>query len=236
MLTCCRASAASDPGCRAWNEDAWVSRPDLGLWAVADGAGGHEDGAAASRAVTAALETIPPGLTAAEMLAQVRLRLDAVHAALIGQNAASTAVVLIVRGAHCACLWAGDSRAYRLRDGNLDQLTRDHSAVQALLDARAISPADAATHPEAHVITRAVGGGGDVLALDKVIERVMVRDRFLLCSDGLSRTLPHAELARCLAGDMTAGSLIAAALRGRPSDNVTAVTIEVVGEPITLVP
>jgi protein phosphatase/serine/threonine-protein phosphatase Stp1 len=61
----------------------------------------------------------------------------------------------------------------------------------------------------------------------------MVRDRFLLCSDGLSRTLPHAELARHLAGDMTAGPLVAAALKGRPSDNVTAVTIEVIGEPVT---
>ena len=165
-MTRFHSSAATDPGGRAHNEDALLDRPDLGLWAVADGAGGHAHGAAASAAVVAALDSIPPGLTAAEMLAQVRLRLGSVHAALLAEAGArgegcvmaSTVVVLIARGTHFACLWAGDSRLYRLRDGTLDQLTRDHSLVQELVDEGRLTEAEADTHPQRNVITRAIGG------------------------------------------------------------------------------
>jgi serine/threonine protein phosphatase PrpC len=228
-----RASAITDPGGRAQNEDAYLSRSDLGLWAVADGAGGHASGATASRAVVTALETIPPGLTAAEMLAQVRLRLGSVHASLLAEAAenakiiASTVVVLIARGEHFACLWAGDSRAYRLRNDMLDQLTSDHSLVQSLVEDGAITEAEAERHPEANVITRAVGDGSDELGLDKVAGDILAGDRFLLCSDGLHKALPAPELARLLAEDAAAAPLVAAALGRGSSDNVTAVVVEV---------
>src|ERR1700710_1890495 len=109
-----RSRAVTHPGTkRGHNEDTFVARPDLGLWAVADGAGGHEAGEVASEMIATTLETIPGALTAEEMLAQARLRFSAPHAARRecaarkGQGAlvASTFVVLIVRHAHFACLW-----------------------------------------------------------------------------------------------------------------------------------
>src|SRR5690349_18106777 len=119
---------------RTRNEDAFADRPDLGLWAVADGAGGHARGDVASRMVVEALESIPPGLDAAELLGEVRQRVGEAHEALQsfqGDGArglsATTVVVLIARADHYACLWAGDSRAYLLRDGRMTQITCDHS-------------------------------------------------------------------------------------------------------------
>ena len=131
---------------RTHNEDALVDRPDLGLWAVADGAGGHARGDVASRMIVEALEAIPPDLSASDMLAEVRQRMTETHAALYSSSngeaheiSASTVVVLIARGDHYACLWAGDSRAYLLREGQLAQITRDHSLVQEMVDAGEIS-------------------------------------------------------------------------------------------------
>ena len=112
-----RSHAVTHPGTkRDHNEDMFVDRSDLGLWAVADGAGGHDAGEVASEMIATTLETIPLELTAEEMLAQVRLRISATHTALRecaarkgeGALVASTVVVLIVRHGHFACLWAGD--------------------------------------------------------------------------------------------------------------------------------
>jgi serine/threonine-protein phosphatase Stp1 len=230
----------TDPGKkRGHNEDAFVDRPDLGLWAVADGAGGHSAGEVASGMIAEALESIPPGLSASELLAEVRLRIKDTHSALReeagrrGDNVtiASTIVVMIARNEHFACLWAGDSRAYLLRDGELRQITRDHSLVQELVDAGVIRPEDAEKHPRANVITRAVGADmNDDFEMDKISDRLMPGDRFLLCSDGLCKTVPADEIATLLVshGDATPPeALIAAALDMNASDNVTAVTVAV---------
>ncbi len=133
-----RSWAVTHPGAkRTHNEDAYVDRPDLGMWAVADGAGGHAAGEVASGMIADALQTIPTGLSAAQLLAQVRLEIEQTHLALREEAArrgpdvlvASTVVVMLARGDHFACLWAGDSRAYLLRDGMFRQITRDHSLV-----------------------------------------------------------------------------------------------------------
>lgn len=222
---------------RRHNEDAYVDRPDLGVWAVADGAGGHHAGEVAAGMIREAMEAIPPGLSASELLAQVRLRIESTHAALRdlamqrGPNVtvASTVVVLMARGDYFACLWAGDSRAYLLRDGVMQQITHDHSLVQELVDSGAIRPEQAESHPRANIITRAVGGDLDEFALDKISGRVQPGDRFLLCSDGLSKTLPESQLAELLGardGVPPPQSLIAAALAMNASDNVTAVMVE----------
>lgn len=233
-----RSWAFSHPGAkRKHNEDAYVDRADLGVWAVADGAGGHDAGEVASGMIREALEAIPPGLSAPEILAEVRARVEATHAALRAEAArrgpdvviASTIVVLLARNQHFACLWAGDSRAYMLRGGVLQQITRDHSLVQELVEAGAIRPEEADGHPRANVITRAVGADLEDFSLDKVSGRIQPGDRFLLCSDGLCKTVPDAELAALLgdaAGVPPAQALIAAALALNASDNVTAVAIE----------
>ncbi|WP_203073908.1 PP2C family protein-serine/threonine phosphatase [Falsiroseomonas ponticola] len=225
--------AVTHPGTvRPRNEDAFVDRGDIGLWAVADGAGGHGAGDVASAAVAEALRDLPPGLSAAELLAQVRLRVGAVHADLQARAAAAgpgrviatTLVLLLARGGHFACLWAGDSRAYLLRDGALQRLTRDHSLVQDLVDGGVIDEAEAEGHPQANVITRAVGGHG-TLELDKVSARFAAGDLFLLCSDGVFKAVPEAEIGTMLAAGQGAGAVIEAALARGARDNVTAVVV-----------
>lgn len=228
------SSAATHPGAvRPRNEDNLVDRPDLGLWAVADGAGGHGSGDVASTAIAESLGSIPPGLSAAEMLAQVRLRLTAVHAELQaravarGQGGviASTIVVLLVRGTHFAALWAGDSRIYLLRGGQLHRITHDHSLVQEMVDAGTLSAEQAERHPQANVITRAVGAEGP-LELDKVADRLHPGDRFMLCSDGVFKELAEAEIAAHLARGAEAGELVERAVAAGGRDNVTVVVVQ----------
>jgi len=228
------SSAATHPGAiRPRNEDNLVDRPDLGLWVVADGAGGHGSGDLASSAIADAMGNIPPGLTAAEMLAQVRLRITAVHAELQTKAAArerggiiaSTIVVLLVRGQHFAALWAGDSRIYLLRQGTLHRITHDHSLVQELVDSGALAAEEAEAHPQANVITRAVGAEGE-LVLDKVADRLHPGDRFMLCSDGVFKELPETEIAARLAEGADASALVQRAVEAGGRDNVTVVLVQ----------
>lgn len=223
---------------RKYNEDAWVDRPDLGIWAVADGAGGHQAGEYASGLIAETLDALPPELSAAELLGEVRARIAETHKALReeaerrGGNTmiASTLVALLARGDHFACLWAGDSRAYLLRDGEVQQITKDHSLVQELVDSGTITPEEAEHHPHANIITRAVGADVDELVLDKVSGRLQPGDRFLLCSDGVCKSVPFEQLAELLRSDTgvpAPQSLIAAALALDVTDNVTAVAVEV---------
>ncbi len=232
-----RSCAATHQGtANRLNEDSYVNRPDLGVWAVADGAGGHERGEIASAEVAGALQGITPGLSAAEMLLEVRSRLETAHAHLnaeatrhgTGALVATTVVVVLARDDHFACLWAGDSRAYLLRGHALTKITRDHSLVQALVESGEISEAEAARHPKANVITRAVGAGVEQLELEKRTGQLKVGDRLLLCSDGLSKTLSEELLAELLSGDdeSAAERLVTAALLAKVIDNVTAVTID----------
>jgi serine/threonine-protein phosphatase Stp1 len=232
------SSAATHSGAvRDHNEDRFVNRPDLGLWAVADGAGGHQAGDVASTIVADALRAVPAGLGSAELLAEVRLRLDRAHRRLQEEAMrrggtdilASTVVVLVARGEHYACLWAGDSRAYLWRAGMLTQVSHDHSFVQELVDAGAITPVEALNHPRANVITRALGAQSEVVSLDKTTDRLRSGDRFLLCSDGVSKTLAEEEIARVMADadPASATQMVTAALEGQSDDNITAVVIDV---------
>jgi serine/threonine protein phosphatase Stp1 len=235
-----RSWSASHAGTkRDHNEDAYVDRPDMGMFAVADGAGGHQAGEVASGMIAEALEAIPSDLSAAELLAEVRLAIERTHVALREEAArrgpdvvvASTVVVMLARGDHFACLWAGDSRAYLLRGGVLRQITRDHSLVQELLDAGTIGPDEVMNHPRGNVITRAVGAEVDDFVLDKVSDRLVPGDRFLLCSDGLCKTVPEDQLAELLAapnGTSPSESLLEAALALQVTDNVTAVAVEAI--------
>jgi serine/threonine protein phosphatase Stp1 len=220
---------------RKLNEDAVLDRPDIGLWAVADGVGGAAAGDWASAFTIQALASIARPATGFEFLSGVRQQLSSVNIALRrradveGQSAiATTVVVLMFFDQHFACAWAGDSRLYLRRGGLLSQLSRDHSAVQDLVDSGVISAADARSHPKNNVITRAVGAQ-EKLELDTLHDRLLENDVFLLCSDGLTKTMDEAEIATVLDEpvDRAAARMIDTALdRGAP-DNVTVVVVRV---------
>ena len=229
----CKHSAASHPGAvRAGNQDAWLCRPEIGLFAVADGVGAHARGGTAAWAIVDALRGISACLPPPARVGAVRAALQAAHERLLrlggapgsAAPAASTVVVLILHKAHFTCLWAGDSRGYWLRDGALAQVTADHSMVRELVAEGAISEREAATHPQRHVITRAVGAGDATLAIDKVTGETLPGDTFLLCSDGLYATMTAAEIGDAMAkpGD-AATAMVETAVARAARDNVTAV-------------
>ncbi len=140
---------------------------------------------------------------------------------------------MCVRGAHYACLWAGDSRAYCLRNGELFRVTHDHSLVQELVDAGVIGEHESEGHPQANVITRAVGAGDEeTLLLDKAMDTLEPGDRYLLCSDGLTKSVPERDIAAELSEnrDDAARRLIEIALERQVNDNVTAIVLDVVAE------
>jgi serine/threonine protein phosphatase PrpC len=222
---------------RKVNEDSILVRTDRGLWAVADGMGGHEAGDVASAKVAEALQHLPIvyGLedlvdSAAAAIDRVNQELIALAGAEEGQRTiGSTVVGLAIADGQFRCFWAGDSRAYRLRGGRIARLTRDHSLVQGLIDAGMLDPADAETHPNANVITRAVGVGKE-LVIDTVSGEARPGDQFLLASDGLTRIVPDFEIEALLAAMRPAdavGKLVQTVLdRGAP-DNVSIIIVEV---------
>src|SRR5262249_37208904 len=141
----------------------------------------------------------------------------------------STIVLMAADEMSFGCLWAGDSRAYRLRGGALDQLTRDHSLVQQLVDTGDIDPRLAANHPNANIILRAVGASPE-LELDEVHGEVQPGDVFLLASDGLTRLVSDEELvAQLRAPDLEASAdrLLEMCLSRKAPDNVTFVIVRV---------
>jgi serine/threonine-protein phosphatase Stp1 len=233
-----RTWALTDVGAvRSNNEDSYICRPEIGLWMVADGAGGHEHGEVASNMLASALAAAS-GLAGSDLIAEIRASVTRAHHELRARAdaesghfghpviIASTIVVFLASGPHYACLWAGDSRIYRLRGGVFEQLTRDHSLVQVLVDEGAITAAEAEHHPHANVITRAVGAEGPDPELDKITDRAEPGDRFLLCTDGLNKALDDRLIARLVATDDPARRLIDAALEYGVRDNVTAIVLE----------
>ena len=232
-----KSSSATHTGMvRQLNEDSFTSRDDIGLWAVADGMGGHQAGDMASQLVTKSLESVPTCQNIGDLLHATRMALNEANSHLIsldgqyssGRVPGSTIVVLLILADSAVAVWAGDSRIYRLRDGLAEQITRDHSHVQELVDQHLIKPEDAESHPMANVITRAVGID-EPLQLDVIHLDIRDDDRFLLCSDGLSRLLSLEEVQNLmLTSDIeeSVQSLIHTALvRGAP-DNVTVVSVE----------
>jgi serine/threonine-protein phosphatase Stp1 len=217
---------------RKLNEDSLLDRSDIGLWAVADGMGGHQRGDHASRLVAARLEALPATVGGPNLLRAVDAALGACHRELQattapGEICGCTVVLLLVADTDFACLWAGDSRLYRLRAGRLERLTRDHSFVQGLVDRGQLSPDAARSHPWRHRITRAVGVG-ERLELDAIQGRILAGDVFLLCTDGLTGELEDAEIERVLAGappEEAADRLLERVLARGAKDNVTIVIV-----------
>jgi type VI secretion system protein ImpM len=223
-----RSAAASSVGrVRTVNQDSFIEHPESGLWAVADGVGGHRDGDAASRMVCDAFADFVQTGAFEETVAAAVERMQAVNdqlvrsaaASLLGDASSSTVVLLLIRGSRCAILWAGDSRAYRWREGRLVQLTRDHSVEEA-------------GGVESHAITRAVGAARS-LDLEICRDEVLPGDRFLLCSDGLTRVVSDARIRQLIEGAEPSAAvqeLIHTTLEAGAPDNVTALLVEAMAE------
>jgi len=222
---------------REINEDAYLNWSERGLWAVADGMGGHEAGDVASRLIVdtlrqaaspadwdAFLQTVRVGLQEANR----QLRLESMQH-YQRRTIGSTVVVLLAYGSRGACLWAGDSRIYRWRGQQLQQLTRDHSHVQELVDHGLITAEQAQHHPLSNMITRAVGSSEE-LDIDILMFPLEPGDVFLLCSDGLTKCVSDPEIARLLAtADVRdiVQKAEALALQREASDNVTTVAVRI---------
>jgi len=230
-----QSAAISNVGCvRDENQDAFVERADDGLWMVADGMGGHQGGKLASQlvaervqrvAVTGDVAAIARDLTTAILGANADLRNRGEEQP--GFDGGTTVVALCVHGEQGIALWAGDSRLYRLRGGELKQLTRDHSVAEEAGGAAGGGIAS----DDGHMLTRAVGGA-DLLALEELRLDIRPGDRLLLCSDGLyGELMPEEIAARLAAPDCAAAaqSLVALALERGGADNATAVVIAVDG-------
>ena len=226
----------TDTGCRRKiNEDAFLARPEIGLWAVADGMGGHQAGEVASAAVVDGLAGLPEPGNLAEAVSLVSRALDRTNEVLRtlaaelrnGEIIGSTAVVLLIQGDRGSVLWAGDSRLYRFRAGNLEQLTKDHSLLDEISVQDRSERGGSVSGARCNIITRAVGAEA-VLELDRRDVDFRDGDIFLLCSDGLDKELESDRIASVLGHGnekSMAEALITAALEQGARDNVTVVVI-----------
>ncbi|MBO9413464.1 MULTISPECIES: protein phosphatase 2C domain-containing protein [unclassified Ruegeria] len=232
-----RYSARSHVGLkRKLNEDAVLALPEESLWMVADGMGGHEGGDYASRLVADMVAAIPPGLPPADRLVKLRDVLQQAHSAIRqeaetrgGKTMGTTVACMMLANGHFVGLWAGDSRIYLLRDNRIQMLTTDHSVVADLVLAGQMSWDEAEQHPQSNAINRAVGVG-DVLELDKIRGEVQPGDRFLICSDGLSKYATFPMLEKALSEmpiETVADQLIQIALDGGGADNISVIVVDI---------
>lgn len=231
-----RSAMRTHPGLvRTANEDSGLSRDDVALWLVADGMGGHSHGDWASQTLAGHLQAVDLSGPVSERGPAIVAAMNAGNAAIVeaaaraGSQMGTTAVLLHLEGPALLCLWVGDSRAYRFRRGGLQQLSRDHSVVQELIERGLLEPADAETHPMAHVLSRAVGTEAE-LRVEAVHDTAMPGDQYLLCSDGLTKVVPEEVIARLLrlpSPNAVADRLIAETLAYGAPDNVTVIVVSV---------
>ena len=222
---------------RKINEDSLLAAPDRALWAVADGMGGHDAGEVASAMVVEALQRLPQSEDLDATVSAAIEALEGVNQELIrlartqssDRTIGTTIVGLTIANGGYRCFWAGDSRAYLLRNGDIARISRDHSLVQDLIDSGMLTPDEAERHENANVITRAVGVAKDI-RVDVVSGDVLPGDQFVLASDGLTRVVSDGELAAELMRndpDRAADVLIETVLRRGAPDNVSLVIVRV---------
>ena len=221
---------------RTVNQDAFFARDDAGLWAVSDGMGGHAWGEIASAEVvnqmkllvassahTLSRESVERALMDANLSLQER---SAANGLRLGMGA--TAAALCAGGGRYFCLWVGDSRIYRLRNGGLTLLTHDHRYVQELVDSGALAADAARFHPKRNVLTRAVGLERE-LRID-ACEGIFAReDKFLIATDGVTGVCSDDEIASCLQYadiDDAADRLVALCNKKGSPDNLALVLVQ----------
>ena len=244
----------TDPGLRrSSNEDSYCTRADLGLYVVADGMGGHVAGEVASRVAVETIQTFiaetagadknrtwpfpfepeisleANRLKAAFKLANRQLANAMADSADLRGMATTASAVLVGKGSACVG-HVGDSRVYALRNGQLTQITDDHSWVEEQVRAGTMTASAARQHPWRNVVTRALSGGTDP-EIDTVELSPKQGERFLLCSDGLSGVVAHEAIAAILAGgeglDTICDRLVTAANEGGGPDNITVLVLQV---------
>ena len=218
---------------RRINEDALFVNEAEGLWLVADGIGGHGNGDKASAAVVEHVESYCQRRSVEESLADITSRLRKAHQVCKNMAGAempsSTVAALVIFQSKAILIWAGDSRIYRLRNGELTLLTKDHNLAQERYKTGELSLEAAQRLKSANVLTRAVGVHQD-LHLDADFAEVEAGDRFLVCTDGLYKELPLEQIQSMLGvafSEHLLADLIDEALRRGGRDNITGIVIDV---------
>ena len=229
------AGAATHVGnVRQRNEDNYLVATHRGLWAVADGMGGHDAGDVASRVVVEELNAIPTPATAADLLASCEKRMLVANSRLRqladerGAVIGTTIAILLVFNRSYACVWSGDSRIYRIRGDAIEQVSIDHTEIQELVLDGKISMEEAATWPHRNAVTRAIGVF-EHPELEIKSGLLEAGDGFVICSDGLTAHVSNEEILD-LAGKNTAQAacdlLLQLTLDRGASDNVTLVIVQ----------
>jgi PPM family protein phosphatase len=227
---------------RRRNEDSFVQDPPL--FAVADGMGGAQAGEVASRLAAAAFrefhdaDDLDPEERVAAIIQEANRRIyERARSDAQASGMGTTITAAIVSGDSVALGHVGDSRAYRLREGRLEQLTDDHSLVADLVRSGRLTPEEADTHPQRSVITRALGTDPEV-DVDTFTVEAEPGDVFLLCSDGLTTMVDDEDVSQTVVGADTleqgAKALVKAANRAGGEDNITVVLFKLAGEPTEL--
>lgn len=222
---------------RTANEDAIIHLPELGLWAVADGMGGHEGGEIASQTIVSELGNLTEPHDFNEFMRNAYTAIQRANQNILdtsaqrfdGKTIGSTVVVVLAFNNQFGCLWAGDSRAYLLRRNQLIQITKDHSMVQEYVDSGRMTEEEAENHAMANVLTRAVGTAPD-LEIDHQVGEIHQNDTCVLCSDGLYKELTVDDIQQILEHEshpQAAGqALMALALERGARDNVSVIVIK----------
>ncbi len=240
--TAMRWGGATDVGrVRSNNQDQYLARHDLGLWAVADGMGGHSGGEVASQIAcetlgqTFAEHTVDGLIDAIEQANTAVFRAGADDPELTGMGTTVVALAVVEHDDDevLAIANVGDSRCYRYADGELDQVTTDHSLVADLVREGSLSPEEAAVHPQRNIVTRVLGVY-DNIPVDVFAVDPRHGDRYVLCSDGLFNEVPEPAIAAVLRRlddpSDAAEELVRLAVDGGGRDNVTVVVVDVVDD------
>jgi protein phosphatase len=228
------AAAASDVGrVRKDNEDSFLVRTDRGLWAVADGMGGHSGGKLASSIVVESLARMPAPRNVGDLVSGCAALLGEANDRIYTQAQANggtigtTVAILAAQEGRFACIWSGDSRVYLVRDGRIRQISRDHTEAQELVAQGVLTAEEARRWPRRNVITRAIGVGDDP---ELELERgdLQGNDAFVLCSDGLTNHVEDGEILAAVAAhapELASRALIDMTLARGATDNVTVIVV-----------
>ncbi len=223
---------------RRHNEDSYLEKPASGLWAIADGMGGHEAGDIASQLIVNTLDIMEKNPTSKSFTEDIKSALYSVNTHLIQLGKkhdrinGSTAIAMLINEDQCDYIWAGDSRLYLLRNNELVQLTRDHSQAEIYVDMGMLTREEACQHVSANLLTRCIGTDSD-LKLDSGTCNLAFNDRFLLSSDGLDKHVSHKDIETTLNNhdrDDALNQLIGMALDNGGTDNVTITIVDIMNE------